>query len=71
MKLSAVTGPTPGIAMKRRHSSMAGNELHDQIVQPAILLPQHRARGQHGVHQLAGQRIVRHRRAHGLVEAAA
>lgn len=68
MNESAVTGPTPGIAMKCRHSSLACHHLDDKIVQPAILPPQRRASRQHGVHQLGRQRIVRHRSAHRFLE---
>ena len=71
MKLKAVTGPTPGIDMKRRAQLVAGDEPDHQIVQPAVLLPQRRARCQHRVHQLAGQRIAGDGIAHRLLEAAA
>jgi hypothetical protein len=33
LKLSAVTGPTPGIAMNRRHSASRKRQLHGQLVQ--------------------------------------
>jgi hypothetical protein len=50
---------------------MASDQLRHQIVQPAILPPQRRARAQHGVDQLADQYIAGDRLAHGLRKARA
>lgn len=47
---------------------MAGDELHDESMQPAVLLPQRRARRQHRLHQLGRQLIVGRCLPHRLVE---
>lgn len=71
-----------GQQRERRHRPHSGDrheapaqfaprsDLHDENVQPAILSPQRGACRQHGVHQLGRVRIVCHRGAHRLLEAA-
>lgn len=52
-------------------SLVAGDDPHDDIVQPAVLFLERLARRHHGVHQFGRERIVRHRGAHRLVESRA